>query len=103
MGNICFSATKNCYASLWSYGEICVGCNCCGRSGKGLKMWKARLGFHKEELKRQIDFNDWVPEYKELQQRVRKSNITYHKTKIKHCEERIKHFESIRTESRQLV
>ena len=33
-GFICSSASKNCENLIDSYGEICVGCNCCGRIDK---------------------------------------------------------------------
>ena len=31
MSNICYSVKDNCKNLMDSYGEICVGCNCCGR------------------------------------------------------------------------
>jgi len=43
---ICVPATKKCYAIMWSYGEICVHCNCCGVMQKGLAMWVARARYH---------------------------------------------------------
>jgi len=51
---------KNCYATLWSYGEICVGCNCCGRINKDKrKIIKAKLNYCREELHRLCHFNSW--------------------------------------------
>ena len=47
---ICVSATKKCYAFMWSYGEICVHCNCCGVMQKGLPMWIARARYHIHEI-----------------------------------------------------
>ena len=29
IGHICEAAKENCYATLWSYGEICCHCGCC--------------------------------------------------------------------------
>lgn len=31
MSNICLNVKDNCKNVMESYGEICVGCNCCGR------------------------------------------------------------------------
>lgn len=94
MGNICFSAISKCYATVYSYGEICVGCNCCGRYEKGLKMWEARLEMHKDELDRNLHFDNWFEPHRKLQEKNVKLNITYHKRFIKQCEERIKHFKT---------
>ncbi len=92
MGNICFTAERNCYATCYSYGEICVGCNCCGRSEKGLSMWQARLEMHKSELDRNINFDNWHEKVRKIQEKNRRLNITYHKAKIKFCEKRIEYF-----------
>jgi hypothetical protein len=91
--HICLSVEKNCYATMWSYGEICVGCNCCGRQETGLKMWEARLNYHKEELDRNINFNSYdddYPELIEIQKLNQKENIKYEKAKIRYCEKNIK-------------
>lgn len=37
----CESVMENCQNPYDSFGEICVGCNCCGRFGTDT-MWKAR-------------------------------------------------------------
>lgn len=92
-GFIDFSASNKCYAVMWSYGEICVGCNCCGRQEKGLKMWEARLNYHNEELERNLNFNQWAEGYPELietQKANIKINIAYQKTKIRYCKKAIK-------------
>jgi len=60
MNNIDYGIMKNCYATGWSYGEICVGCNCCGRIDKDkTKIFKARLRYAKEELYRLNHFKYW--------------------------------------------
>ena len=41
MMNICKSVMDNCQNPYDSYGEICVGCNCCGRFRQDT-MWQAR-------------------------------------------------------------
>lgn len=92
-GFIDIPVTSKCYALSWSYGEICVGSNCCGRWGKGLKMWEARLHYHEKELESDINFNQWAEGYPELikiQKANRKINISYNKAKIRYCKKVIK-------------
>jgi hypothetical protein len=92
-GFIDFAASKKCYAIMWSYGGICVGCNCCGRQEKGLKTWEARLNYHKEELERNLNFNQWAEGYPELiktQKANAKINIAHEKAKIRQCKKAIK-------------
>ena len=93
-GHLCVSAKKNCYAIMWSYGEICCHSNCCGQFGKGLKMWRARLRYHRHNLKESKAFDNWADDkdLKKLQQRNKKLNIKYNQQKIKKCEERIEYF-----------
>ena len=92
MNNICFSAKKNCYALLLSYGEICVGSNCCGQFGKGLKMWEARLNYHQECLKNNLTFDRFEPGWGEIQRKNIKTNITYERKKIRLCKRMIRYY-----------
>ena len=88
-----FAALNKCYALMWSYGEICVGCNCCGRQEKGVKMWQARLKYHQEELKRSLNFNQWADGYIKLietQKENVKISISHEKAKIRQCKKAIK-------------
>lgn len=94
MGNICFAANRKCYALLWSYGEICVGSNCCGQFGKGIEMWKARLDYHTICLKDNIEFNRFQPGWEEIQRKNIAINIKYERAKIKACKRMIKYYES---------
>ena len=83
-----FRALDNCYALMYSYGEICVNCNCCGRFEKGLPMWKARIAFHMNELDKQRNFNFWFENDTELfaiQKQNQKANIKYQLTKLRYC------------------
>lgn len=84
----CIDSLKNCYSGEWSYGEICVGCNCCGRLNKTTK-WKARLEFHRDRLNHNQNFSDWIIGVEEIQQQNADANIVYHKKKIKECQRRI--------------
>lgn len=43
------SVMENCQNPYDSYGEICVGCNCCGRMGEDT-MWQARYELAIREL-----------------------------------------------------
>jgi len=67
MNFIDYAAKKNCYATLWSYGEICVGCRCCDKNTKIRR--KARLSFWKWWLDHNLNFNEWFdgPKIKEIQ------------------------------------
>lgn len=83
-----FKALYNCYATAYSYGEICVNCNCCGRFEKGLAMWKARLSYHMNELDCQRHFNFWFendPELLSTQKKNQKSNIKYQLKRLRYC------------------
>lgn len=81
---ICYAA-KNCYALTWSYGEICVNSNCCGRRGKGFAMWQARLKYHTECLEENENFDRWIPGLEEIQRKNVAENIKYERAKIKAC------------------
>lgn len=74
---------KHCYAPQYSYGEICVYCNCCGRINKKT-MYKARLKFHKEMLKEQKNFSCWAntADMIALQKKNIGLNIKWHTRKI---------------------
>lgn len=99
-GFIDFAASKKCYAITWSYGEICVGCNCCGRQEGKLKIWEARLDYHKTELDRELNFNGWAEDYPEIikaQKSNNKANISYHRAKIRYCNKAIKATTQIKT------
>ena len=89
MEHLCFAAKKNCYAIMYSCGEICVGCNCCGRKSKGLSMYEARLKYQKSELDRNVNFNQWAVGFSDIIQMQKanvKSNIEIHKKYIKSLE-----------------
>lgn len=82
MIHLCFPALENCYALTLSYGEICVGCNCCGRIDKANR-GLARLRYWQEHLEKQINFNDWCDgELRKVQEENRNLNIKLAKRKI---------------------
>ena len=78
-GHICFSVTKDC-VNPDSYGEICVGCQCCSKD-KSIR-YPARLKLYQELLERSINDNYWVKGAIRLQKRRRKLNITFCKRRI---------------------
>jgi len=85
------SALDNCYATGWSYGEICVGCNCCGRFDKKT-MNNARLEYLKEQLSRVENFDGWATEYPELlelQKRNIAEDIIYYREAITKLESEV--------------
>jgi hypothetical protein len=90
-GYIDFAVEKNCYAFGWSYGEICVGCNCCGRTDKGLAMWQARLNYNQQQLDDNLNFSEWAvhPNLIETQKANIKINIANYRAKIRYCKKKI--------------
>lgn len=54
------SIMGNCQNPYDSYGEICVGCNCCGRMGEDT-MWQARYELAARQLSELVEklSNDW--------------------------------------------
>jgi hypothetical protein len=85
-GFLDFAAQKNCYATAWSYGEICVHSNCCGQFDKSKKaMLKARIAYHKDLLDDRMRFTAWSDEPKmlKLQKKNIKADIAYHRKMLK--------------------
>ena len=87
--SICFPVEKKCYAGMWSYGEICVGCGCCAEPSP--QRDEARLGYWLWDWDKHINFNYWsdVPSIRELQGKNHKLNhkyisrrLRYYKTKV---------------------
>lgn len=80
------SAKNNCYALIWSYGEICVGCGCCSADPK-IRI-PARIDYHKEGLEQCLNFDLWSdePEMREIQEHNIKANIAYHRHKLQELE-----------------
>lgn len=91
---LCISADKNCYAIRWSYGESCVGCNCCGKYDKNEKsILLARLKYHLIQLNEEKHFSNWFkddPKIYKLQKRNQKLNIKYDERKIRSLKNQIK-------------
>lgn len=81
---------ESCYNPYESYGEICVGCNCCGRIDSST-MWECRLNLHKRLLKGRKEFDMWADDecLHRLQERNVKADIEYQKTKIAECKKHI--------------
>lgn len=91
---LCVAVDKKCYATGWSYGEICVHCNCCGRYDKNKKrILKARLKYHRVQLNEDKHFSNWCKDnlkiYR-LQKRNQKLNIKYDERKIRNIKNQIK-------------
>ena len=66
-----------------SYGEICVGCNCCGRYGEEGKI-EAQIKYYKESLEENKNFDDWCDEpfLKLLQQENIDKQNEYYRQKL---------------------
>lgn len=61
---ICRSITSKCYALLWSYGEICVGCGCCSPNKETRR--KGRLAYWKWRRHELLHFDYWATGYPDL-------------------------------------
>lgn len=81
---VCRSAKEKCYAVMWSYGEICVGCGCCKRGA-----YKERLKYHQEQLKEAKAFSNWFPEIREIQEANQKENIKYERRMIRELRKKL--------------
>ncbi len=73
--HVCRSAKKDCYAPSLSYGEICVGCGCC--QAPGPKRDKARLAHWEGAWRANEAFDNWFPEWREVQERNQRANRRY--------------------------
>lgn len=81
--SVCKNIMKDCI-NHDSYGEICVGCNACGRFDKET-MWKSRYDMYVMHLKELVqkygdDFYN-----SNLQQENISSDVIYYGNKIKEC------------------
>lgn len=81
-GIICKSIMDNCQNLYDSYGQICVGCNCCGRFGEDT-MWEARYNLAIARLQDKIEKlqDEWF--HTNLQQANICSDISYWSEKLK--------------------
>lgn len=87
----CFSVAENCQNYYDSYGEICVGCNCCGRIDQNTKL-QCQLELNRRQLEERQQFNGWCSDYpavKAMQQKNIASDIEHFKRKIAEIEAKI--------------
>ena len=88
-GCIAFSVTDDCRNFMDSWGEICVGCNCCGRFGKAT-MYRARIKVYRRILREELE-KVGNPEYpSDLQQRNFQTNIRSYRAMIANAAKREK-------------
>lgn len=82
----------NCKALHLSYGITCVHCNCCGRYGKGIAMYEARIKMNNDAIADNSAFSDWWGTDDEIA--IQKKNIALSKTylnkQITYCKRMIK-------------
>lgn len=83
--HLCRPAGPKCYAPEWSLGEICVGCNCCGRLNPDrVKILRARAAFLREGLRGRKHFKYWSddPEGYAIQKKNIAADIRYFTRKL---------------------
>jgi len=80
--HIDFAAQRNCYALGWSYGEICVGCGCCGKPSP--ERDRARYEYWLDEWEKHVNFKYWSDdaEMRALQEKNHKLNHKYIKSRL---------------------
>lgn len=80
-------ALKDCI-NHYSYGEICVGCNACGRLNKET-MWQSRYEMYVRDLKEETEKIESESFKSNLQQMNIASDIVWLGEKIKECVQHI--------------
>lgn len=89
MNFICISAMDKCYNPYDSYGEICVGCNCCGRVDKST-MYQCRIETDKRHLAETVQKLTDKDYQTELQQKNILSSIEHFIKNIRKSEAALK-------------
>lgn len=86
-------AKRKCYALIWSYGEICVGCGCCSKDP--LARAKARLEYHTKNLKDSENFSYWddEPKIRAIQEKNVATDIRYYKRRVAYYTKRVAELE----------
>ena len=87
-GYIDVGIRKRCWNLIDSYGEICVGCGCC--SDDKLIRYQARIECLKRWLEHEMNFDNWMDGFRELQEKNRKANIRYYKRRLRYYENALK-------------
>ena len=84
--HLCCGVKDNCYARLWSYGEICVRCGCCSKDVAERR--KARLGYWGWWLGESLLFDQWADDaqIKAIQERNNKDNIRHARRMVRYYE-----------------
>jgi len=85
-------AKKSCYATLWSFGEICVGCGCCSKDR--LTRIKARLKYWEWYLDDSIKFDQWLPGLIDIQKHNVRQNIKQAERQIRYYTQQLISFPS---------
>jgi hypothetical protein len=95
-GFIDFATSENCYAPLWSFGEICVGCGCCDRNKNKLDMYKSRLKYHRTQLDHNANFQHFsiIPNIRKMQEKNIKRSIEFDQKEIEKLKQIIKSLRS---------
>ena len=87
-----FAPGKNCWNLIDSYAMHCVGCGCCAKDKK--KRYENRIRCLERWLKEQYEFNDWMPEWREQQEKNIKSNIRCFKRQLRYYRSKLECLEN---------
>lgn len=78
-----FAPGKNCWNILDSYGYMrCVGCGCCSKDKR--TRYEARIRCLERWLKELYEFDMWVDEWRETQEKNIKKDIRYFKRQLRY-------------------
>ena len=79
--HICYGISDHCYNLEYSYGEICVHCNCCGRVDRKT-MWNARYETDKRHLMETVEKINQVGYLSAVQQENIIKDISHYRKRL---------------------
>ena len=90
--HIDLACKKHCWNLIDSYGMICTGCGCCSTVKKD--RYENRIRCLEGWLQEQYEFDDWMPEFRETQERNIKTNIRSFKRQLRYYRAKLEAIQS---------
>ena len=85
--HIDFACTKNCWNLIDSYGMICTGCGCFAKDKK--VRYENRIRCLERWLKEQYEFDDWIDNFRDIQEKNIRANIRYFKRQLRYYRQKL--------------
>lgn len=85
--HIDFACGKNCWNLIDSYGQHCIGCGCCSKDRK--RRYESRIRCLERWLQEQYEFDDWIPEWREEQEKNVKANILWFRRQLRYYKKQL--------------